>query len=150
MIFHYFKYILIVFFHFSIILSNTTNSSTFDYITESGKVYMPINVLGHVKAPGTYLVLEGSSVFDILAAASGPLPGSKLNKILLYRQYNQFNSINLNLLLNSDKDFDVVFKPNDTIYIKQTFGSYLMSNSSIVNVVLSIMNAILIFDKIDQ
>ena len=44
-------------------------------------VYMYINVIGHVKVPGTFMIYEGTDILTILSAAGGLLPGAKLNKI---------------------------------------------------------------------
>ena len=104
-----------------------------DYYTDvSGNIYMYINVLGHVKNPGSYLIYEDADLFSILARAGGSLPGAKSN-IMLY----QFSSVST--LILGDKDvFNL--KPNDTIYVKENVVSYLFSKSTIINSILGVLN----------
>ena len=56
-----------------------------DYITgEDGVPRMSINVWGHVKYPGTYLVYDGIDVLTCLSMAGGPMTGAKLKRLLLF------------------------------------------------------------------
>ena len=141
--------ILVVFItDFSIGGYKPKNSPHSDYSSdESGNVYMYINVIGHVKTPGTYMLYEGVDVLTLLSAAGGPLPGAQLTKILLYRDGDNMISLNLDLYLDTGKGLDISFRPNDTIYIKQTLGSYLLSKSTILNTILTMFN---IYFTIDQ
>ena len=123
-------------------------SSNGEYNTdESGNVYMYINVIGHVKSPGTFMIYEGMDILTILSAAGGPLPGAKLKKIMIYRDGDNMKRLNLDAYLNTGKKLDINFKPNDTIYIEQTLGSYLISKSTILNSILSILNIYLTIDR---
>ena len=114
---------------------------------ESGNVYMYINVIGHVKVPGTFMIYEGTDILTILSVAGGPLPGAKLKKIMLYRDGENMKRLDLDTYLNTSKKLDIKFKPNDTIYVEQTLGSYLMSKSTILNSILSILNIYLTIDR---
>jgi len=129
-------------------VSVPNNSPYGDYNTdESGNVYMYINVIGHVKAPGTFLIYEGTNLLTILSAAGGPLPGAKLNNITIYRDGDSMIRLDLDKYLDTGKKLDINFKPNDTIYVKQTLGSFLLSNTTILNSILSMIN---IYFTIDQ
>ena len=59
------------------------------YTDDSGNVYMYINVIGHVKSPGTYLIYEGDDILTILYQAGGPLPGAKLKETIIYRKNSE-------------------------------------------------------------
>ena len=55
-----------------------------DYIaSDDGSLLMYVNIWGHVKAPGTYLVYEGIDLMTLISLAGGPLPGANLSKIRL-------------------------------------------------------------------
>ena len=112
-------------------------------IDESGNIFMNINIIGHVKQPGTYLISEKSDILSVLSKAGGALPGAKLNKVALINIDGEKQEINLNRYLNSrllENLYEINFKPNDTIYIKQTVGSYLFSNTSLINSFLQLVN----------
>ena len=53
---------------------------------KNGNVYMYVNIIGHVKSPGTYLIYEGADILTILSQAGGPLPGAKLKETILYKK----------------------------------------------------------------
>ena len=117
------------------------------YTDSDGKVYMNINVLGHVKEAGNYKIYEGTDFLTILASAGGPLDGAKLSKIMVYRAGKSPFSINLNeYLLENDKS-TFIFYPNDTIYIKQSNTSYILSKSSVLNTLLTLLNVFLIINN---
>ena len=53
-----------------------------EYITgEDGVPRMSINIWGHVKYPGAYLVYDGIDLLTCLSMAGGPLKGAKVSKI---------------------------------------------------------------------
>ena len=108
---------------------------------------MYINVIGHVKVPGTFLIYEGTNLLSILSAAGGPLPGVRLNKITIYRNGDSMLRLDLDEYLDTGKKLDINFKPNDTIYVKQTLGSFVLSNTTILNSILSMINIYLTIDQ---
>ena len=114
------------------------------YTDSDGKVYMNINVLGHVKEAGNYKIYEGTDFLTILASTGGPLPGAKLSKIMVYRAGKSPLLINLNEYLLGDDKSIFTFHPNDTIYIKQSNVSYILSKSPLLNSVLTLLNVLLI------
>lgn len=107
---------------------------------------MNINVIGHVSKPGTFIIYEGTDLLTILSQAGGPLPGAKLNKIKIYRQNDEMLILDLKTYLKTGSKIDVNFKPNDTIYVNQTFNSYMLSKSTILNSILTILNIYLAID----
>ena len=128
--------------------SGSNNSPNGEYNTdESGNVYMYINVIGHVKSPGTFMIYEGMDILTILSAAGGPLPGANLNKVIIYREGENMIVLDIDAYLAQGKQLEINFKPNDTIYIEQTLGSYLISKSTILNSILSILNIYLTIDR---
>ena len=122
-----------------------------DYYTdENGNVFIYVNILGHVQKPGTYLVYEGADIMTILAQAGGPSQGAKLNSISIYHKNSSKTTFNLDKYLNDNNDQSaLVIKPNDTIYIKQSMGSYLFANSNFINSVLQLINISLVISNID-
>ena len=77
------------------IVSSQFAFSSEPYVTgDDGIVRMNVNVIGHVKNPGTFLVYEGIDILSLLALAGGPLPGAKLKDV---RQFHNDEVINLDL-----------------------------------------------------
>ena len=116
-----------------------------DYITgEDGVPRMSINVWGHVKYPGTYLVYDGIDVLTCLSMAGGPMTGAKLNKVTIVSKNGDNRTINLDKLLKNSNSSSIELKPYDTIYIDETLGNYLLARSNVINILLQITNLILI------
>ena len=52
-----------------------------EYISgEDGIIRFRVNVIGHAKSPGSYLVYDRCDLITALSYAGGPLEGSKLDK----------------------------------------------------------------------
>jgi len=116
-----------------------------DYITgEDGVPRMSINVWGHVKYPGTYLVYDGIDILTCLSMAGGPLTGAKLKEVTIVSKDGSNRIINLDKLLKNSNSSIVELEPYDTIYIDETLGNYLLARSNVINILLQITNLIFI------
>ena len=113
-----------------------------EYVTdEFGNVYISMNIIGHVASPGTYLVNENSDIITILSQAGGMLPGAKMNQVAIYTKESGKMFIDLKAYLEGGKlTSSYKLSPNDTIYVRQTLGSYLFSKSNIINSFLQLLN----------
>ncbi|MED5475454.1 MAG: SLBB domain-containing protein [Candidatus Neomarinimicrobiota bacterium] len=115
-----------------------------DYITgEDGVPRMNINIWGHVKYPGTYLVYDGIDLLTCLSMAGGPLKGAKLSKISISSKDGKNKTINLNKLNNQSKLAEIELNPYDTIKIDEKFSHILLTKTSIIAVLLQLTNVIL-------
>ena len=98
------KYILFIFIltvslYANSITSNGLPISDQDYITgEDGVIRMNVNILGHVKNPGTYLVYDGIDFISLLSLAGGPARGANLKNIKII---NNDSSYSINLIHRS-------------------------------------------------
>lgn len=101
---------------------------------------MYVNILGNVKNPGTHIIYQDADILTILSQAGGPLPGSKTNKIIIYKNNAQNQLINLDELLSNADYKKVQIHPNDTIYVEQTMISFILSKSNIINSLLQMLN----------
>lgn len=111
-----------------------------DYITgEDGIKRIYINIWGHVKYPGTYLVYEDIDITTLLSMAGGPLDGADLSNIKVMRKNNTSDNIDLENILSSNKDINFEFSPYDTISVKPTFSFYIRDNAYILNVFLQLL-----------
>tara|TARA_Y100001970_G_scaffold228031_1_gene282320 strand:+ start:138 stop:644 length:507 start_codon:yes stop_codon:yes gene_type:complete len=113
-----------------------------DYITnDDGTLLMYVNVWGHVKNPGTYLVYEGIDLLTLISLAGGPDTGANLNNIRIIhdKDKDQVSNINLNKYIKKNRK-SIQIKPHDTIYIKESMGSYLFTRVNLVSTVLQIAN----------
>jgi len=124
--------------------SNKQQSSSY-IIYDNSKPYLSVNVWGHVQKPGQFLIPYSSKVdlISLLSLAGGPLPGAKLNEILLIRETNDIDStqlvykIDLNKYLKTGNRGTIpTMESNDTILINQTFWSSLKQNSSFLQILL--------------
>ena len=113
-----------------------------EYIaSDDGTLMMYVNIWGHVKTPGTYLVYEGIDLLTLISLAGGPQSGANLNNVEIIhdKSTSPITKINLNKYINSDKT-DIVIKPHDTIYIKESMSSYLFTKVNLLNTLLQIVN----------
>ena len=118
------------------------------YSDESGNIYMSINVLGHVKSPGTYLVYEGADILTILSQAGGPLSGAKLKKCVIHHGNGNTSIVDLKSTLHHGHKLNISFKPNDTIFIEQTTGSFLLGKATLINSIFHLLNLYLTISNI--
>ena len=138
------RYLIIVF--FVTLMANSLSSqmiSNESYITgEDGVIRMYINLMGHVKNPGTYLVYDKIDFMSALSMAGGYLQGTDLKNIIIYSENGESEKINLYNYLNSNsKDISQFnLKPHDTIYIKQKSLSKFFMSSNLPTIFLSMIN----------
>ena len=126
-------------------IGSSTQLNGEDYITgEDGVPRMSINVWGHVKYPGTYLVYDGIDILTCLSMAGGPMTGAKLREVTIVSKDGSNRTINLDKLLKNSNSSIVELKPYDTLYIDETLGNYLLARSNVINILLQITNLILI------
>ena len=115
-----------------------------DYITgEDGVPRMSINIWGHVKYPGTYLVYDGIDLLTCLSMAGGPMKGAKLSKIGIISNDGTSRKIDLNKIIDNNNVYSISLKPHDTIYIDQSLGNFLLTKTSVIAVLLQLTNVIL-------
>ena len=111
-----------------------------EYVTgEDGNLLMYVNIWGHVKNPGTYLVYDGIDLMTLISLAGGPLSGANLSKIKLIRS-GQNQLINLDKQLNKSSGDLTIIQPHDTVYIKETTTSYLVSKANIFSIFIQMVN----------
>ncbi len=112
-----------------------------EYISsDDGTLLMYVNIWGHVKSPGTYLVYEGIDLMTLISLAGGPVSGANLSKIKLINKGSE-QTVDLNKHLNGgSSSISVVINPHDTIYIKESFSSYIFTKVNILNTLLQIIN----------
>tara|TARA_Y100001968_G_scaffold325312_1_gene366332 strand:+ start:72 stop:524 length:453 start_codon:yes stop_codon:yes gene_type:complete len=111
-----------------------------DYITgEDGIKRIYVNIWGHVKYPGTYLVYEDIDITTLLSMAGGPLDGANLSSIRVMSKSNNTIEIDLKNILSSNKKLDFKFKPYDTINVEPTLSFYIRDNAYILNVFLQLL-----------
>ncbi len=127
--------------------SFSTKTSNQRYVTdEKGNILMYVNVWGHVKRPGNILVYDGIDLASVLSMAGGPNRGAKYESILVIRDIpdevgNTKYEIDLEeFIKEGDKGNFVEILPNDTIIVNQTRYAYFLSNISLLNTVIQMMN----------
>ena len=115
-----------------------------EYIPGSnGDLLMYVNVWGHVKNPGTYLVYEGIDIMTLISLAGGPQSGANLSRIrLINSKSSKEQNINLNNYLDGNGGAPIAINPHDTIYIKESATSYLISKANFFPIILQLINLI--------
>jgi len=122
------------------------------YMTgNDGIIRMNINVIGHVKNPGTHLVYDGIDLLSLLSKAGGYLEGANLKNIKIYHKDGTNESIDLNNFFNLHTPLNdlIVLRPNDTVHIEQKKISRIMRSSNLPAILLSILNIALTIDRTD-
>ena len=115
------------------------------YVTgEDGVPRMSVNVWGHVKYPGTYLVYDDIDLLTFLSLAGGPMKGAKLSRVSIISKDGSVKYINLSKLTKNSSKSEIKLSPYDTVYIDETLGNYLLARSNVINILLQITNLILI------
>ena len=116
-----------------------------DYVTgQDGIPRITLNIFGHVRYPGTYLIYDSVDLLTALSTAGGPLKGAKLSKIKIISKDGKLKIINLEDLIEQQNISSIKLSPYDTIYIDETFGSYILSKSNAFNVLIQITNLLII------
>ena len=106
-----------------------------DYMTgEDGVPRMNINIWGHVKYPGTYLVYDGIDLLTCLSMAGGPLKGAKLSKVSIVSKNGQSQIIDLDKIKDQNKLSSIKLNPHDTIEVDEKFIHILLTKTSIIAV----------------
>ena len=116
---------------------------------EDGVLRMSVNVIGHVKYPGAYIVYDGIDLMTLISLAGGYLPGSNLKKIVIRHSDGSNERINLNDIMFKDRNHEYSLKPRDTIYIEQRIFSKIITSSNLPTIFLSILNIALTLERTD-
>ena len=129
-------------FIYGAIIDNTLLSNE-SYITgEDGVIRMYVNIMGHVKNPGIYLVYDNIDFMSTLSMAGGYLQGANLKNITIYNIDGSSQNINLNQILKSEIPLSkaINLNPHDTIYIEQKGVSRFFLTSNLPTIILSLIN----------
>ena len=128
-----------------------------DYIMPSGEKYIIgedgikrvyVNIWGHVKRPGTYLVYENIDITTALSIAGGPLQGADLSKIeIISRETNSITKLNIEDLVNFNTKNKYEIKPYDTIKVDPSTIFYLRNNAYLFNTLLQLLTLALAIDN---
>ena len=127
----------------SISLGNSAYMSNENFVPGSdGVIRMNINVIGHVKSPGNYLVNDNIDIMSALSVAGGYLPGANLKSISIYNQSGSVQKINLYDVISSDNlSFNQLdINPHDTIIVNQKMISRFFFSSNLPSMILSLIN----------
>ena len=102
-----------------------------NYITDQdGVVRMNVNIIGHVKLPGVYLLYDNIDLMSAIAAAGGFLEGANLKNIVIYKKGGGMYKVNLDKHIKHEKNSPLTkLMPYDTIYIEETLFSKLTRSS---------------------
>ena len=144
--------ILIIFISLSLCSVNNHLMSNEDFIAgDDGVIRMYINIIGHVKSPGTHLVHDKIDFMSLISASGGYLPGANLKNILIYKQNGSVQKINLyKILRNENLSFKQInLEPHDTIFIEQKKISKFFISSNLPSLFLSLINLAVTLENTD-
>lgn len=75
--------------------------------------------LGAVNRPGSYALLEGQHLSDLLAQVGGPLPRAGLTKAFIMRNGEQI-PVDLKKVLAGDVEANIALKPSDMLIVPES------------------------------
>ena len=149
-------YKIIIFIFISLIYLNPVQHlelSDQSYITgDDGVIRMPVNVLGHVKYPGTYIVYDRIDILSLFSTAGGYLEGANLKNIKIIHQDGKQSNVNIqkNMKNGFNKELAIKIQPHDTIIIEQKVISRLLTSSSLPSIILGILNIALTIERTSE
>ena len=121
-----------------------------NYITgEDGVIRMYINVIGHVKKPGNYLVYDKIDLLSAISIAGGTLPGANLKKIIIYKKNGDKLKLDFNKIFSSDISNTLEIEAHDTIIIEQKKISQFLLSSNLPTLFLSLLNLAITLENSD-
>lgn len=87
---------------------------------------LAVYVLGEVDKPGQFELQPNMTVLQALAAAGGPVPGAKLNSVIVLRlnQAGELTGVRVDLArpaLAAAAHQDLYLQPQDVVYVPKTF-----------------------------
>lgn len=98
-----------------------------------------VSVFGKVHQPDNYPVVDQTSIFNILASAGGTTDDANIREIKIYRQGEQSNYIELDLLTYIDTghmDSATIIYPGDIIYVPRKQNSVREASEYLRDVVI--------------
>jgi len=141
---------------YSPLFSQSVSSSDIQYITgekyvtgSDGVVRVHVNIWGHVKTPGTFLIFDGADLINALSISGGPLQGANLKQVEVISNDNK-SSIFINLEDPSQYDNSYKIKPFDTIVVKQSARHKFFTQSSVIQVLIQLISLIYTIDRLDN
>ena len=144
---------IIIFIFVSLIYLNPVQTIQFSdqsYITgDDGVIRMPINILGHVKVPGTYIVYDRIDILSLFSVAGGYLKGANLKDISIIHKDGKKTNIDVQKIIKNGfyKDSMIEIKPHDTIIVEQKVMSRLFTSSALPSIILGILNIALTLER---
>jgi hypothetical protein len=99
-----------------------------------------------VNQPGSHLVYDGIDLASFLSMTGGPKQGANMKEVRIYRAEPDENGklvyiVDMEKFLKSGTRNDfILIKPNDTIIIKQTIPSYVLSRIGLATTLLTMVN----------
>ena len=145
--------IVLVSFSISSILASPYQDliSSDKYITtEDGVIRLYVNIIGHVKKPGTYLVYDGIDIMTALSSAGGYLNGANLSNITIYKSDGTKSNFNLKKILDSEESLSekIILDPHDTIHIDESISSKVFSSSNLPYIIISLINLAITLENV--
>jgi len=121
-------------------------------VGDDGILRIYVNIWGHVKSQGTYLIFDGANMINALSLAGGPLDGANLKKVdLISTQNNSRTTYNLESLINNSpiELTKLKLNPYDTIIIKESAANKILVRSNLVGAILQLVNVLYTIENLD-
>tara|TARA_Y100001935_G_scaffold144397_1_gene119260 strand:- start:948 stop:1406 length:459 start_codon:yes stop_codon:yes gene_type:complete len=119
-----------------------------EYVSgEDGIVRIYVNVWGHVKYPGTYLVYDGINIVNAISLAGGPNDGAKLNKVLIKSNKDTEDRI---VNLDDSTHLNTTLKPFDTIIVKESISNKIVTRSSLIGALFQLINLLYTIENLNN
>tara|TARA_Y100000768_G_scaffold332681_1_gene272413 strand:+ start:1088 stop:1549 length:462 start_codon:yes stop_codon:yes gene_type:complete len=151
------KIILYLLIFSSVYAQNVERSSGYllngeKYLTgDDGVVRTYVNVWGHVRTPGTYLIYDGADLMAALSLAGGPLIGANLKDVtIISNEDKNSKKYNIKKVINNDEKLSSpTLKPYDTIVVDAKKSYVLFSTTNVASAFVQVLTLVYTIRNID-
>lgn len=121
--------------------------------SSKNKVLVPVHLWGHLVKPGLHFIPSDTTFIKGLSSTGGPLPGAKLDEILLTRIVDgKVKKFTFDLSEGGDeKSQNFTVKSGDVVFVRQDrFFENRSYYTSLIGIAISVLSGILIYDQIQK
>ncbi|MBN21377.1 MAG: hypothetical protein CL678_08835 [Bdellovibrionaceae bacterium] len=95
--------------------SQSLSTSEYYFRKNSGKILIPVRLIGAVSKPGIYHLPENTNLTTLLSLSGGPVSNAELDEIKIKRSGTEIKNVDLEEILMTQEN--IPLKNGDTVFI---------------------------------